>query len=277
MARCASDTCSRWRPGFLVDAGAGVWFDDVWYCSTRCLESAARERLEAASTTDARPPVPSPRVRLGALLLHQQAITPDRLRKGLEAQRRTGLRLGAQLEGLGLVSSLEVLKALAAQAGVAYLTNPEPSKVAQAPGGLAPATVKLLGAVPFEERPNEKRLKVACVAPLPRIAIAALREVSGWTVEPFLVTDQAWVTLLTAYGAQCDPLRQTTAARVDDIHGAAAHIAAAARRGLASTMHHARVAPFVWVRLEGSRQREDLLMRVGSAAAGGRPCQAAHM
>ena len=72
------------------------------------------------------------------------------LEAALIVKARTGLRIGEQLEQLGLVDSDVVLRALATQASVSYLSNVRRG-AGQARAGLAAAAmVRALGLVPFE-------------------------------------------------------------------------------------------------------------------------------
>jgi len=259
MARCGLDDCGRWRPDWLARSGrAGLWFEDVWYCGLECVEAIVRVRLENVET--ARGPIVTSvaRARLGSLMLHQQAITVERLHIALRRQRQTGLRLGEQLLGLGFATAHDVLKALAAQAGVGYLTALDPRLVESGPGNLSREAVERLGLVPFEADPSGPRLKVACRAPLPRAALKALRQVTGWTVDAYLVTDENWQRLAAAYRRS-----NTTPAReggVWTLGDAALRVARAAQSGQAERMAHARCAPYLWVRVEGKGASEDLVV-----------------
>ena len=88
MARCASDSCSRWRP----DVVASVWgatIDDRWFCSQSCVEQMLRRLLAEVPAPQAPPTVPGPpHLRLGALLRHHGALSADQLHHGLDVGRR---------------------------------------------------------------------------------------------------------------------------------------------------------------------------------------------
>lgn len=259
MARCANETCRRWRPNLLVRGGrAGVRFDTQWFCSSTCL-AAHTERV----LSDTRPPRGgalgrAPGLRLGTLLVHQQAASREAVEVGLRAQRQSGRRLGAQLIAMGLAGWGDVVRALAAQAGVGYLTAVETSRVADGCGDLSREAVCALGVVPFEMRAQEGRLRVACAAPLPRMAMAVLGEMTGCTIEPFVVFDQVFDALMAAYGRARPPAR-TGPAAVCSLPDAAARVVRAAEQGRAERMRRARCDPFVWVRLDGEGGTEDLV------------------
>ena len=268
MAHCAGSECGRWRPDVLVGSvGVGLRFEGEWYCSEACLEAEATARLEIATSGEA-PTIPGfPRSRLGTVLLSRQVLTRTQLSAGLVEQRRRGWRLGRTLTGLGLVSGLDVLRALAAQAGVDYLSAIDESHVARGPGNFGPRAVRLLGLVPFEVDEARRRMKVACVAPLPRKALAAVRAITSWTVDAFLVTDEQWERLASAYGRDrraADPAEEEAGELVGSVPEAAAHIARRVARGQVQRMQYARCAPYVWIRLEGPRT-EDLVLPLGGA------------
>src|SRR5262249_32314849 len=141
--------CNRWRPDALIRyAKHGFHVDGQWFCTSTCVAADAVRRFQR------RPPLrsvipPVPPLRLGVLLLHPGAITPAQLREALNAQRESGLRLGAELQQLGLTGHEAILKALAAQAGISYLTVVDAERVRSAPGGLCRDEVRALGLVPF--------------------------------------------------------------------------------------------------------------------------------
>lgn len=268
MARCKLDSCQRWRPDALT-GHVGVSFDDEWYCSPACLERVVRHRL-----VDAGQPRPqayvAPPIKIGALLIGQGAITKPEVEKALSLQQASGLRLGAQLRRLGGVTAQQILKGLAAQARVGYLTAVNLGLVRQGPGALSRDTIRALGVVPFEVDDRRHRLKVACIAPLPRLSLSALRAVTGWEAGPFLVSDDQWPELLDAYGV----LREEGAAGphsgfVTSIDDAAARIVRAAVEGRASRMIHTVGDPWLWVRLEGQQTAEDLVLATGAGALEG--------
>jgi hypothetical protein len=265
MARCAREQCGRWRPDFLriVAARRGVWFEDVWYCSRGCLEAVTRERLIDATTTSwSTIGFGARTMRLGALLLHQRSITTDTLKAALAEQDSTGLRLGEQLLVMEAVPVNDLVRALAAQAGVGYVSDIDPMAVRTGPGGLSRDAVRALGVVPFEaiEHGGERRLKVACSAPLPRLALAALRELTTWKIDPLIVRDDLWQELLDAYGTLDSESTPVLAIHPRTVVEATAHIATAVETGRAVRVQQARCDPFVWVRLEGEEANEDLLL-----------------
>jgi hypothetical protein len=247
----------------------GTVLDGDWFCSAECLDAVVRARLGRSLREPVSAPAQAPS-RLGAILAHQRAITVDQLHGGLAAQKRTGLRLGAQLRALGYVTDADVLRALAFQAGIAYLTTPPFSQVAQIACGIPPEAAGALGLVPFEADEKTGRLKVACVAPLPRRALAALRDLTGWVPEAFFVADDAWASLQGAYAAAAR--REPAAAPatiVRTMAAAAERVVRAARQARTASLFAGQWEPYVWVRVEGPDSIEDVLLPTPDRTEGG--------
>ena len=274
MPRCAGENCGRWRPDVLVRRGAGASIDGRWFCSRECIERMARHLL-----SDVRPAmavIPTvPPTRLGTILRHQAACTAADVERALEAQRDSGLRLGEQLLAMGLIERQSLLRALAAQAGVSYLANVDAAMVRKAPGGLSSEAVRAIGLMPIAEAKNG-RIRVACPAPLPRRALGSFRQLTSWTPEVFLVSDHDWQILLANHGAELDPGAARATAHfvlADSLSDAAAGIADAATRARTTMMKEARMDPYTWVRLQGTRVATDVVFAHSIAEEEG-PCQA---
>lgn len=248
MARCSRDGCGRWRPDVLVDrAGIGLLLDGRWFCSADCIQSEAARRLRRAR----RVPSPAPHVpalRLGSVLMRQALLTPAQVREAAAAQRTSGLKFGAQLVQLGFTTAAHVLEGLSIQEGVPYLASIDASSVRTAPGGLTRHEVDALGLVPFHQADDE--LLVACVAPVPRAAIAALEALLRTSVEPFLVADAELERLVAAYGASASEA-DAEPALARDVDEGASRVAAMAARARIVEMTTALIEPFTWVRING--------------------------
>lgn len=264
MARCAGTECRRWRPDLLARSGkAGLQLDGQWFCSAPCLQQALRQRLRQDRRGAPRGTTPLSPIKLGVLLLvSQSTLTPALLSSALDEQRRTGLKIGVQLQRMGLVSSQEVLRALAAQAGVSYLASIDLEPLTHAPANLSRSAVQALGLVPIELDEEKQVIKVAAVAPLPRLAIGALRELTGLMVEPYLVTDELWPSLLASYGTARNAGLRAAAPPVRNLQDAAGRIVEAARRDPSLHLTHVRWDPYVWMRVEGQEHVEDLVLPI---------------
>jgi Type II secretion system (T2SS), protein E, N-terminal domain len=270
MARCAAESCGRWRPELLVRRGLGASVDGLWFCSKACVERMARRRLTTARPTASGIPTLPP-IRLGALLRHHGVCGAEAIEQALKAQRGSRLKLGEQLCAMGAAERDSVLRVLAAQAGVGYLAAVDVASVRQAPGGLSPHAVRALGLVPISGV-EDGRIRVACPAPVPRRALGALRRLTGWVPEPYLVADDDWQALVDNYGADVDDHSRgagfTELVQTASVSDAAARIATAATRGGATTVTEARWEPYTWVRVQGAGLVEDVLLaRAGATVS----------
>lgn len=261
MPRCADYTCGRWRPERLAPRwAAGIRFNGHWYCSRACVEHAALMGLDEPAIPSAMPGALPP-LKLGVLLRHLGALSEANLERALESQMTSGRRLGAELQHLGIVTFEPVLKALAAQNGVSYLASFDLSRVTRGPAWLPAETVRALGLVPFDVDESARRVRVVCVAPLPKAAMRALFKLTGYTAEPYLIEDQLWEQALRAYRpAPPAEGHHREAVAVNGTAAAAARIADSALADRAVTMRHASFNQYRWVRVEGPRQVSDLFV-----------------
>lgn len=273
MPRCARDECGRWRPDLLVRRAAmGLRLDGRWYCSSGCLETSARERLSAPRRTTPGVRRIAP-LRLGTLLMHRGIISATVLRQALDEQKTSGLKIGAQLRAMGAASAVDILRALATQSGVGYLTRVDVSCVREAPGRLSADAIRALGLVPIEADEDVRRLRVACAAPVPRMAVAALFELTEWTIEPLLVTDEHLEELMTAYAAATSGRRpRVDSHRAADVEDVTAHVVRAAAASNDVKMTQARMDPYLWVRLESGAAVQDVLLAVDGATSPANVC-----
>ncbi len=249
MRTCSANGCGRRQLPFLPSRAVGVTVDGDWYCSSTCVEGIARERLLALEpATGIRVADDGLRMRVGGWLRHLGAITDDQLAQALDAQRTSSLRLGAQIIAMNFVPADKVLKALSLQAGVPYLSRIDVTRVRRAPGGLSPHAVRALSVVPFAE-PSRGSVKVACLAPLPRLALAAFRRITGFTPEPHLVADDRWADLVDAYGADVNAASVPSFVQTHTLADAAATIARTAATARAARLTGLRCDDYTWMRV----------------------------
>ncbi len=127
--------------------------------------------------------------RLGALLVKDNKITPEQLRKALEEQKRTGARLGESLVKLGYIEESELLKFLSKHYRLPTVNLDEieipPEIIALVPSEI---TVKH-NVIPVKR--EGARLLVATSDPTNLTALDAIRMKTGYTVEFVLASDQA--------------------------------------------------------------------------------------
>jgi hypothetical protein len=117
--------------------------------------------------------------------------------------------------------------------------------------------------VPFSH-PEHGRIRVAFVAPAPRAALSALRQLTGWTPEPYLVDDRQWEALVQNYGsgiaAGAAPDSLVELIQAHSLSDAAARIAAAATSVRRTTVTGAHWDPYTWVRVQGEGLTRDVLL-----------------
>jgi len=228
-----------------------------WYCSAACAGRQADDELARAATAMPARSRALPRLKVGLLLVHQGAITPVQLREALASQRRTGRRLGEELVARGMADWAAVVKALASQAGVPCLATLDRSAVRLCPE-LGAQAVQALGLVPFAVDPERRAMKVACTAPVPRLAVGALRELTGWHADAFLVPDSVLPELIEQYAtlaAESDA-RELIVSR----EAAGARIAEAASELPGAMVSQARIDPWLWVRVSDGRIGRNLFV-----------------
>jgi len=269
VARCGWTDCARWRPTLLARRRwHGVHMNGSWFCSERCAGHQASTDVDRVTARERVRTRALPRLKLGLLLVHQGAITPVQLREALAAQQVSGRLLGHELQAMGVVERRAVVKALAAQAGIPCLPGLEPTAARWCPE-LGAHAVRALGLVPIGVDAERKHVKVACAAPVPRLALSALRELTGWTAEPFLVPNEAIEGLMRAYAELADVEAHD---QVVERHLAGAAIAEAAAGTDEAVVTQVPCNPYLWVRVTGTAGPRDLFIPTGQEAT----CQAAH-
>jgi hypothetical protein len=247
-------------PQFLAAPGwLGMRLDGQWYCSTRCIEEAVRARVRDLPPVEPAYHQGWRAMRLGSLLMHQVGLPRDVIETAIAGQGPDAVPLGRMLRTLGLVTAEDVLKALATQAGVRYLASVNPRSVAHRPGSLPDDVVRALGIVPISADPKKREMQVACVAPVPGLAVRALTRLTEWAVEPLLVADETMPQLVDLY-ASSSGSRSSVVGFVCDPLSGPARVAQFAKRRRMVRMVQERCDPYVWVRVDGEGVTADVLM-----------------
>lgn len=267
MVQCAHEGCGRRMPTVLTNIGRlGTYVDEDWYCSSTCVEETVRRRIKDL------PPVEPAYIqcwrpmRLGQLLRSQLGLTKEEIEAALGAHRM-GTPIGQRLREAGLVSAEDVLRALATQAGVRYLTTVDPRVVALRPGELPVDVVRTLGIVPISADPEKREMQVACAAPVPGLAVRAVTKLTNWAVEPLLVTDETLPRLIDLY-TSLPGERRNGRPDVCDLRTAPARVAQFAKEQRSVRVSYERCDPYVWVRLSGESATADLLTTTGDLRGG---------
>jgi hypothetical protein len=234
-------------------ARLGVRVDGTWFCSAACVAVATESRLRTVEPASDAAPLTRP-IRTGSLLVHAGVITTAQLKEALSTQVSSGLRIGAELRRLGYADAEAVLSALATQVGISYLRSVDPSSVRLAPGGLCADEVRALGIVPIrtETKNGTPVMVVACTAPFPHAAIAALQALTGFKAIAYLVSDENLEELVAAYAADVPTDNGRIRVRwVDGMHDAARRISDMASSARDITVKQAHVDSLTWIRVAG--------------------------
>lgn len=254
MRVCARSGCTRTPSWFHRQAG--VVIDGRWYCGVSCVERMARTRLLDARPASGGLPVAG-HLRIG-VWLRSLGVSSAEIDEALLAQRTSRLKLGAQLVALGHATPEMVLEALAKQSGADFLSHVDTAAVRGGPAGLSRDAVRALSLVPIT-RPERGRVRVACAAPVPRVALAAFSRITGLAPEPFVVTDATFESLVAAYGTDALDDERAEFVAAHDLGEAIRQITAAAVNDGAAKLTETRLEPFTWVRVEGDAGVRDVL------------------
>lgn len=125
------------------------------------------------------------RDKIGEILLNEGLISEDKLRQGLEEQKKAKERIGALLISLGYLSEKDLLRVLSIQLGIPFLSNHEyPSSCPDI--GFQPTFkfLKQYKVLPIEC--NNGCLRVAVADPLEPYPLETLKVFTGLEVEPVL-------------------------------------------------------------------------------------------
>lgn len=244
----------------------GAWVDNDWYCSATCVEESVRRRIKDL------PPVEPAYIqcwrpmRLGQLLRSQLGLSKEEIERAV-GSHSLGTPIGRRLREAGLVSAEDVLRALATQAGVRYLTTVDPRVVSLRPGELPVDVVRTLGIVPISADPDKREMQVACTAPVPGLAVRAVTKLTNWAVEPLLVTDETLPRLVDLY-TSAPGERRNGKPDIWDLRTAPARVAQIARQQRGVRVSYERCDPYVWVRLSGDAGTADVLTTLADLRGG---------
>lgn len=154
-------------------------------------------------------------MRLGDILLAAKLITQRQLETALDAQKKTGARLGEVLISLGFVTEFDMCNTLAEQLGYPFIPNPE----LQVDSGVVALVSEELAtrhhAVPL--RLDGSALVVAMADPLNFMAIDDIAMQSGRRVKPAVSPEKAVQrALLKAYALRNSQAVAATVAKTPD-------------------------------------------------------------
>src|SRR2546426_49876 len=155
--------------------------------------------------------------RLGEILVHERMTTPDIVEKALARARTTGERVGQALVALGAVKDDDVLRALAQQQSLAYLTRDELPSPLPIVKNLSPKYLRQYAVCPVSVEGNV--LTVATADPLNPVIVDDLAQSTGLTVKVVVSSAAAIAEAIDrTYDGVATPLQRIVEGMEDD-HG----------------------------------------------------------
>src|SRR6266850_4423891 len=153
--------------------------------------------------------------RLGEILVRERLTTPDVVDRALERARTTGERVGEALVSLGAVKDDDVLRALAQQQNLAYLTRDELPVPLPIVKNLSPKYLRQYAVCPVSVEGNV--LTVATADPLNPIIVDDLAQSTGLTVKVVVASADAIVEAIDrTYDGVATPLQRIVEGMEDD-------------------------------------------------------------
>lgn len=124
LPTCASPECQGRRPlwGFWR-RHQGIRAQGQWYCSAECFRKAVATSVATLSARRRpRHETPASRMPLGLLLISQGRLCDEQVHEALDAQRRTGGKIGSYLRQSGAITDEDLTRALGQQSGCPVLS-----------------------------------------------------------------------------------------------------------------------------------------------------------
>src|SRR3989454_8874463 len=155
--------------------------------------------------------------RLGEILVDERLTTPDVVERALVRSRMTGERVGEALVALGAVKDDDVLRALAQQQGLTYLTRDELPSPLPIVKNLSPKYLRQYAVCPVSVEGTV--LTVATADPLNPVIVDDLAQSTGLTVKVVVSSADAIVEAIDrTYDGVGTPLQRIVEGMEDD-HG----------------------------------------------------------
>jgi type IV pilus assembly protein PilB len=143
---------------------------------------------------------PTPKLRLGELLVQAGVIKEEQLKKALEAQKRTGLRLGEVLVQEGIVTQAQLGAVLENQLGIRQIDLRTAAIDAEAVRRIPENLARRHMVVPIQVA--DGHLMLAMKDPLDRVAIQDVRLISGLPVTPLLAGEREILRVIEQFFGQ---------------------------------------------------------------------------
>ena len=129
------------------------------------------------------------RMRLGDLLIRQNVLTEDELKKALELQKGSGKKIGEVLVDNGFITEEMIVRALQMQLGLKVVQLAGMTIPKEVRGLVSVDLLKKYTCIPFELDPyNANILHLAMADPMDMMAIDDISIVTNLQVEPYIAT-----------------------------------------------------------------------------------------
>lgn len=129
------------------------------------------------------------RMRLGDLLIKQNVLTEDELKKALELQKGSGKKIGEVLVDNGFITEEMIVRALQMQLGLKVVQLAGITIPKEVRGLVSVDLLKKYTCIPFELDPyNANILHLAMADPMDMMAIDDISIVTNLQVEPYIAT-----------------------------------------------------------------------------------------
>src|SRR5947209_3953766 len=157
--------------------------------------------------------------RLGEILVQERLTTPDVVDEALARAKTTGERLGEALVALGAVKSEEVLRALAQQQNLAYLSRDELPSPLPIVKNLSAKYLRQYAVCPVSVENGQ--LTVATADPLNPVVLDDLRQFTGLAVKLVVSSAEAITEAIDrTYDGAATPLQRIVEGIEDESAGA---------------------------------------------------------
>ena len=156
--------------------------------------------------------------RLGEILVQERLTTPDVVEEALARAKTTGERLGEALVALGAVKSEEVLRALAQQQNLAYLSRDELPSPLPIVKNLSAKYLRQYAVCPVSVENGQ--LTVATADPLNPVVVDDLRQFTGLAVKLVVSSAEAITEAIDrTYDGAATPLQRIVDGMEDERKG----------------------------------------------------------
>jgi hypothetical protein len=202
--KCRNLPCPNVRPGHFwekLKKGQGLERDGNWFCSLKCYEADVKRqwRDERERYLSQKHGERIHKVKFGALLLQEGAITPEQLESALERSKMTKKRIGESLLEGGDISEEALTKILSRQEGIPKIDLSRTTLKPEVISLLNKSQAKKYRALPIEVLKRTNTLVIAISNPSDRLALIDLKYITGYNIEPFIVPDSSLITALKKY------------------------------------------------------------------------------